>query len=178
MESESWKSDFTFLSRPSLTPDVFVSAKSKLQDAKDYPAGPALIFMEGTMIGKRSFSFSGKEKVMFFGSDPMIKAERKILEKQSGEKGMFGSKQTYNWKYRIELKSYRKSPVEVKIQEAAPVSGDKRIKLVVNSTPEAVLKDDNLEWLLSVPAGGKNSAEYSVEMKAPDDMKIDFGIGR
>lgn len=178
VESESWKVDFLYLARPSLTPDIFVSAKAVLNDAKDYPSGPALVFMEGTMIGKRNFVFSGKETTMFFGSDPMFKAERKTLEKQSGEKGIFGSKQTYNWKYSIELVSGRKKSVAVKVQEASPVSGDKRIKLVVNSTPTAKIKDDQFEWKVDVPAGGKAAIEYSVEMKAPDDMKINFGIGR
>jgi len=65
VESESWKVDFSYLARPSLTSDVFVSAKAILDDAKDYPSGPALIFMEGTMIGKKNFSFAGKEKTLF-----------------------------------------------------------------------------------------------------------------
>ncbi|WP_432736177.1 DUF4139 domain-containing protein [Maridesulfovibrio sp. FT414] len=178
VESESWKADFTFLARPSLTPDIFVSAKSVLGTARDYPAGPALVFMEGTMIGKQSFIFSGKEKEMFFGSDPMLKAERKILEKQSGEKGLFGSKQTFNWKYLIELKNSRSKPVEVLVQEAAPISGDKRIKLEIAAKPQAEIKDDNFEWQIEVPAGGEASVEYGVGMKAPDDMRLDLGIGR
>ncbi|WP_239057307.1 DUF4139 domain-containing protein [Desulfovibrio sp. JC010] len=178
VESETWKSNFSFIARPSLTPDVFVSAKTKLAAAKDYPAGSALMFMEGTMIGKRKFSFSGKEKKMFFGSDPMLKVERKILEKKSGEQGMFSSKQTYSWKYGIELESSRTRPVKVLVQEPAPVSGDKRIKLEIITEPKAETKDDNFEWKVEVPAAGKYSVKYSVEMTAPDDMKIDLGIGR
>ncbi len=178
VESENWKADFTFMARPSMTPDVFVSARSELGVAKDYPSGPVLVFMEGTMIGKQSFNFSGKEKEMFFGSDPMLKAERKTLEKQSGEKGVFGSKQTYNWKYLVELSNSRKTPVEILVQEPSPVSGDKLIKLEISSAPEAEVKDDNFEWKVNVPAEGKASLEYSVGMKAPDDMRINLGLGR
>ncbi len=178
VESETWKSDFSFIARPSLTPDVFVYSKTTLEAAKDYPLGTALMFMEGTMIGKRQFSFSGKENKQFFGSDPMLKVERKIIEKKSGDKGMFSSKQTYNWKYGIELENSRRSPVRVLVQEPAPVSGDKRIKLKVVTEPEAEIKDDNFEWDVEIPATGKYNLEYSVEMTAPDDMKIDLGIGR
>lgn len=178
VESSNWKTDFTFLSRPSLTTDVFVSARSLLKAAVDYPAGPALIFMEGTMIGKQNFSFSGMEKEIYFGSDPLLKAERKTLEKKSGEQGVFGSKQTYDWKYMIELENSRRKSVDIKVQEPAPVSGDKSIKLNISSTPEAVIEDDNLEWTVTVPAAGKASVEYAVEMKAPDDMNIDLGAGR
>ncbi|CCO24484.1 DUF4139 domain-containing protein [Maridesulfovibrio hydrothermalis] len=178
VEDESWNVEYSFLTRPSISHDVFVSAKAVLKEARDYSAGPALIFMEGAMIGKRGFAFSGTEKTVYFGSDPMLKAERKTLEKRFGEKGMFGSKQTYNWKYLIELKSSRKTPVRVKVQEAAPVSGDKRIKLTVGSKPKAKVKDNKFEWLLDVPAKGKASLEYNVDMEAPDDMKIDFGLGR
>ncbi len=176
--SEVWKSEFSFVARPSMSPDVFVSAKSMLAEAKDYPAGSALIFMEGTMIGKKRFVFSGKKKKMFFGSDPMLKAERKIIAKRSGEQGMFSSKQSYSWKYSLELESSRKAPLRVLIQEPAPVSGDKRIKLEVKTNPDAETKDDNFEWLAEVPAAGKVVVDYSVEMVAPDDMKIDLGLGK
>ncbi|WP_239061088.1 DUF4139 domain-containing protein [Desulfovibrio sp. JC022] len=178
VESETWKSEFSFIARPSLTPDVFVSSKTILAEAKDYPAGIALMFMEGTMIGKKRFSFSGKEKKLFFGSDPMLKAERKTVEKKSGEQSMFGSKQTYNWKYKLELENSRKSPIKVLVQEPSPISGDKRIKLEVTTKPKAEIKDDNFEWLVEVPAAGKYSVNYAVEMKAPDDMEIDLGIGK
>ncbi|TIH13368.1 mucoidy inhibitor MuiA family protein [Marinifilum sp. JC120] len=178
VESETWKSEFSFIARPSLTPDIFVSAKTLLAEAKDYPVGVALMFMEGTMIGKKRFSFSGKEKKLFFGSDPMLKAERKTVEKKSGEQGMFSSKQTYSWKYKLELENSRKSPIKVLVQEPAPISGDKRIKLEIITKPKAEIKDDNFEWLVEVPAAGKYSVNYAVEMKAPDDMEIDLGIGR
>ncbi len=178
VESETWKADFSFIARPSLTPDVFVSAKTVLAEAKDYPSGTVLMFMEGTMIGKRKFSFSGKEKKLFFGSDPMLKAERKIIEKKSGEQGMFSSKQTYSWKYGIELENSRIAPVKVLVQEPAPVTGDKRIKLEITSKPETEIKDDNFEWLVEVPAAGKYDLNYAVEMTAPDDMDLDLGIGR
>ena len=178
VESEIWKSDFSFIARPSLTADVFVSSKTLLAEAKDYPVGVALIFMEGTMIGKQRFSFSGKEKKLFFGSDPMLKAERKTVEKKSGEQGMFNSKQTYSWKYSLELENSRKVPVKVLVQEPYPVSGDKRIKLEITTEPKAEIKDDNFEWLVEVPAGGKFAVNYGVEMKAPDDMDLDLGIGR
>lgn len=178
VESETWKSEYYFMARPSLSPDIFVSSTAILAEAKDYPAGSALMFMEGTMIGKKRFAFSGKEKKMFFGSDPMLKAERKILEKKSGEQGMFSSKQSYSWKYRLELENSRKAPLKVLIQEPAPISGDKRIKLEVKTNPKAETRDDNFEWIVEVPAVGKVAVDYSVEMVAPDDMKIDLGIGK
>ncbi|WP_421901998.1 DUF4139 domain-containing protein [Maridesulfovibrio sp.] len=178
VESEIWKSDFSFIARPSLTSDIFVSSKTLLAEAKDYPVGIALMFMEGTMIGKKRFSFSGKEKKLFFGSDPMLKAERKTVEKKSGEQGMFSSKQTYSWKYSLELENSRKTPVKVLVQEPSPVSGDKRIKLEIVTEPKAEIKDDNFEWKIEVPAAGKYTVTYGVEMKAPDNMDIDLGIGR
>lgn len=178
VESQSWSSEFSFLSRPSITTDVFVLAKSIFEAAQDYPAGTGLIFMEGTMIGKQQFSFSGKEKEMFFGSDPMLKVERKTLDKQSGEKGMFGSSQTYSWKYRLVLNNSRKSEVKIHVEEPSPVARDKKIKLSSESKPEAKIEDNIFNWDVSVPGEGEAQIEYSVEMKAPDDMKLDLGLGK
>jgi uncharacterized protein (TIGR02231 family) len=178
VESLDWASEYSFLARPSLAPDVFVSARIKLNNAGDYPAGPALVFMEGTMIGKKNFSFSGKEKDIYFGSDPLLKVERKTLEKKSGEKGVFGSKQSYDWKYLIELENARGKAVKIKVEEPSPVSGDKRIKLEISAVPTAEVEDNNFEWEVMVPADGKAKIEYSISMTAPDDMNIDLGIGR
>ena len=176
--SENWKSDFTFLARPSLSPDVFVLADVKLNDARDYPLGTSILFMEGAMIGKKDFIFSGNKKEMYFGSDPMLKVERKTLEKLSGDRGLFGSTQTYNWKYLVEIENARKSEVKVKVQEAAPDAGDERIKLALKSSPKAEMKDNSFEWVIPVAGKAKSSIEYSIELKAPDDMKLDLGIGR
>ncbi|WP_304085116.1 DUF4139 domain-containing protein [Maridesulfovibrio ferrireducens] len=178
ISNESWDAEYSFLSRPSATPDVFVSAKMKLIDAKDFPTGQALVLMEGAMIGKMKFSFFGKDKTLFFGADPLLKAERKTLEKYSGEKGVFGSKQTYNWKYLITLSNSRKNPVMIKVQEPAPFTGDKRIKLSDSAEPKAVVKDNNFEWDITVPASQKAEVQYGVDLNAPEDMIIDFGLGR
>ena len=176
--NESWDADYSFLSRPSTTADVYVSAKMKLQDAKDFPVGQALVLMEGAMIGKIKFSFFGKDKTLFFGADPVLRAERKTLEKYSGAKGVFGSKQTYKWKYLISLINPRKMPVLIKVQEPAPSSGDERIKLSDSAKPKAVVKDNKFEWDITVQANQKAEIQYNIDLNAPEEMKIDLGLGR
>ncbi len=177
ISSENWSSEFTYLARPSRSSDVFVSAKVELREARDYRPGQALVLMEGAVLGKVNFSFSGKEKTAFFGADPLLNAKHKIVSKQSGEKGLFGSKQTYDWDYLITLSNARKNKVMIKVQEPAPRAGDKRIKLVDTSKPEAKIKDNNFEWLVEVDAGQKSEIEYGVKLNAPDDMDIDLGSG-
>lgn len=176
--SENWSADFSYLARPSLGPDVFVSAKVEHDNAMDLPSGEALVFMEGTMLGKQRIDLTGKEVEMFFGSDPLMKAEFKNLEKQSGEKGLFGSGQTYSWEYLITVENNRKSPRTVKVEEPLPVSRDKRIELESTTEPKAETKDNRFVWNLKVPASGKATAKYNVELKAPSDMKLDLGLRR
>ncbi|OEU69656.1 MAG: hypothetical protein BA863_16585 [Desulfovibrio sp. S3730MH75] len=178
ISSENWNSKFTYLARPSRSSDVFVSAKADLKEARDYRPGQALVLMEGAVLGKVDFSFSGKEKTVFFGADPLLTAKHKIVAKQSGEKGLFGSKQTYDWDYLITLSNARKNMVVIKVQEPAPRAGDKRIKLIDSSKPEAKIKDNNFEWTLEVAAGQKTEIEYGVKLNAPDDMDIDLGSGK
>lgn len=176
--SEIWNVEYSFLSRPSITSDVYVSAKIKLKDAKDYPDGQALMLMEGAMLGKIRFSFFGNDKTFFFGADPLLKAERKTLDNSSGDAGIFGSKQTYKWKYSISLTNSRGTDVVIKVQEPAPSSGDKRIKLSDSANPKAIVKDNNFEWDIVVPAKQKAEIQYDIDLNAPEDMKIDFGLGR
>lgn len=178
LEKEVWAADFSYLARPSLGPDVFVSAKVKHNEAMDLPSGKTFVFMEGTMLGKKQLDLTGKEVEMFFGSDPFVKSEFKTVEKASGEKGLFGSGQTYSWKYEITLINNRKNMRTVRVEEPLPVSGDKRIELDLSSTPEAETKDHKFIWNVKAPASEKTVIKYGVELKAPADMKLDFGVRR
>lgn len=176
LSNEEWKADFSYLARPSLSDSIYVSARVKHAEAVDFPLGKVFIFMEGTMLGSKHIDLSGKDTEMYFGSDPMLKAEFKTIEKASGENGIFSSDQTYDWRYLVNIINNRTKDCAIRIEEPMPVSGDKRIKLEFETSPEAELKDHNFIWKVSVPASSKISVKYSIKMKAPDDMKLDLGI--
>jgi uncharacterized protein (TIGR02231 family) len=178
MSKEVWNADFSYLTRPSLGSEVFVSASVTHAEAKDLPRGTAFIYMEGTMLGSRQLDLTGKTVEMFFGSDPLLKAEFKTIQKASGEKGLFGSDQTYSWKYAMTITNSRNAARKIKVEEPFPVVGDKRIEIETESKPKAETENRKFVWEIEIPASSKSSIEYGVELKAPEDMKLDLGIGR
>jgi uncharacterized protein (TIGR02231 family) len=179
LQEEAWPSEFAYLIRPSLSPRAFVRALIRLPEAKEIPSGSATFLIDGAILGKRNFSFAGQEETLFFGTDPLVTAERTLLSKKSGEKGVFTDKQTYAWDWRIDVRNLKDESALVMIEEPNPQSRDQRIKMTLKLDPEpSDIKPSSLIWNLDIPAGQKKIISSSASLEAPGDMKIDLGSQR
>jgi uncharacterized protein (TIGR02231 family) len=179
IKEETWPAEFIFLSRPSRSPQAFLQAQIKLHQPVDIPPGPAMFVMDGAVIGKREFVMSGAEASIYFGNSPFITTTTTTLGDKTGASRFLQNKQTRQWHWRIEAKNTGRSPVTLRIEEPVPQVRDERIKLSIRHRPDP--SDKNAVrwiWMMSLPSGQKNSIETTVEMEAPGDMELDFGLRR
>ena len=64
----------------------------------------------------------------------------------------------------------------VRLEEAKPQVRDQRIELTPSYDPKpAEDKDNVLVWTFELPAKGKKTVTWGVELKAPADMPLDLG---
>jgi len=176
VQEETWPADFTHLIRPSLSGRAFVQGALLFSEARDIPSGQAVFMVDGAILGKRPFVFTGKEGSLFFGEDPFVSAKTDLLSKQSGEKTFLADKQTYMWEWRTEIDNRRKTPVKIQVEESLPQVRDERIKLTVRSQPETSEKNATTWiWKIDAPAGQKRSILTMVNLEAPKDMDLDLG---
>ena len=176
IKDESWPAEFLFLARPSINPQAFVRAKVKLAQPAEIPPGQAIFVIDGAVLGKREFSFTGSEGELFFGTSPLISVTSSTIADQSGEKTIFQDKQTRSWQWLIEAKNSSNADIKLRIEEPVPQARNKKIHLNFKQNPEPVEKDHaKFVWLLDVPAGQKKTIQNNIELEAPSDMNIDFG---
>jgi uncharacterized protein (TIGR02231 family) len=179
LQEETWPAEFAYLIRPSLSSRAFVKASIRLPESKEVPSGSATFMIDGAILGKRNFSLAGQESTLFFGVDPLITAERSLLSKKSGGKGILTDKQTYAWEWRIDVKNIRDDFVRVIIEEPNPQPRDERIKLTLKHDPEPSEKTPlSLIWNLDLTSGQKKSIASFVRLEAPGDMNLDLGWQR
>jgi uncharacterized protein (TIGR02231 family) len=179
LQEEKWPAEFSYLIRPSLSPRAFLRASIRFPEAKELPSGTATLMVDDAILGKQNFSFAGQEVTLFFGVDPRVAAERKLLSKKSGEKGILTDKQTYAWDWNIDIQNTRDDSARVVIEEPNPQTGDERIKLTFKQDPEPSEKTtSSLIWNLDLVAGQKKSIFSSIRLEAPGDMKLDLGWQR
>jgi uncharacterized protein (TIGR02231 family) len=180
VSEESWPAEFSWLLRPSLTPDSYLRAEITLDEAREMPTGKAMFLVDGSLLATRSFSFAGTRTQLYFGKDPLVSSELATLQRQSGGGGFLSSSQTYDWSWVIKVKNDKGYAVPVRVEEPRPESRSKDIEVELQAKPQPAASDDEkdkdlLVWVFEAPAKSSSGIEYSVHVKAPDDMKLDLG---
>ena len=179
VREEEWPAEFLHLTRPAQGEQTFVRGEVKFSEDREIPPGTALYIIDGSLVGKRSFSLAGREGMIYFGSDPLVKATAVLLTKAAGEKTLFTDKQTHRWEWRIEISNARSYPVRVRIEEPLPQSRDERIQITLKSDPAPTESTpDSRIWIVEAPAGGKRHLLTAVSLEAPKNLPLDLGWRR
>ena len=174
----NWPAEFTYLSRPLLTNQVFLQAKLDL--SKNFiplPSGSASIQVDGVHVGIRNFSLHQKNDITIsFGSDPAI-AVAVVTDHTAGEEGLLSKKDTYNWLWNIKFSNHKSFPVKVQVEDSYPHAGHKDIVVTELFSPPLPIKnkDRSLRWDLNIPAQGEQQLEYGYKIKYPHDMSVFLG---
>ncbi|MBS3778861.1 MAG: DUF4139 domain-containing protein [Desulfovermiculus sp.] len=173
ISQDSWPADFQRILRPAVDNQAFLKAEIQIQEAQNVPPGEAMFLVQGRMIGKSRFSFSGQEKEISFGSDPQVTGQRIMERRQEGEQGLLKNKQKLTWHYRFDLVNGKKDPVQVRLQEAKPVSRHEDIHIDLTSPGyELQIEDQTVYWDLDIQPGEKLSIPLQVTVTAPKDMNL------
>ena len=179
IKDELWPADFTYLARPSLSPQVYVRAQVKFAESMEIPEGQSVFLIDGAILNKRGFSLKGTEGILYFGVSPLITVSSTALANKSGEKTIFQDKKTHLWQWLIEAKNASAASIKLFIEEPQPQPRDERIKLTFKHNPEATEKDNaKFVWLMDIPAHQKKSIQTIIELAAPRDMDLDLGWRR
>lgn len=177
IERSTWPTTFTHLIRPSLGPQAFVRAETRFDQAKEFPTGTGMFLIDGAMLDQRDFTFSGREGTFFFGADPLMKCETTLLDKKTGEKGLFNQRQSFAWDWTLKISNAASYPVAIRVEEPKPQIRDERITLKLNAEPKP--EDDPnpelLAWNATAPGGGERLFHIQIAVEAPNDLRIDPG---
>ena len=172
-----WNADFTYMSRPLLSEQVFLEAKLKFtEEFTPLPTGKASIQVDGVHVGQRSFSLHEKQNVtLSFGSDPGLIVDVKTNH-VAGEKGLLSKKRTYEWSWTIDFTNNKGQAIDLRIEDVLPHVGHKKIVLEESfSSPQPEKDEDKLIWALTLPTQGKQQIKYGYSVQYPEDLDVSLG---
>ena len=172
-----WDAEFTYLSRPLLSEQVFLQANLDLtKDFLPLPTGMASVQVDGVHVGQRNFSLYEKKNVtMSFGSDPGLLVDVKT-DRVAGEKGLLSKKNTYAWDWIINFTNNKNIAVNLKIEDSSPHIGHKKITLQESfATPQPQREKGKLVWNLTLPPQGEQQIKYGYSVEYPEDMPVSLG---
>ena len=172
LDNRQWPAQFVRLIRPIRQSMSYLLGQVSLPESLHIPSGTAQYFVDGVFVGTGTFGFSGRQKDIAFGSDPAVTAVMTADTAQSGTHGLVGRRQSYDWHWTITVKNAHAQPVDVRVEDALPQSGDSDIAIKITDSPAAERDEQTLVWNLTVPAGGEERIRHEVSFEAPADMTV------
>ncbi|MDZ7761840.1 MAG: mucoidy inhibitor MuiA family protein [Desulfovermiculus sp.] len=173
VSQNSWPADFQRILRPAVDNQAYLKAEIEIQEAQNIPPGEAMFLVQNRMIGKRRFAFSGQRTEISFGSDPQVTGQRIMERKQEGEQGILKNKQKLTWHYRFDLTNGKDDSIQLRLEEARPVSRHEDIQIDLASPDYNLqIEDQTVYWELTLQAGQEVSIPLQVTVTAPKDMDL------
>jgi len=177
IREEFWPAVFTHLLRPSVSDQAFVRAEVDLAEPRDIPAGTAQFAIDGASLGKRQFSFAGRQGQVYFGIDPLVRGQMELVSRQTGEQGFIADRQTLAWEWRLEIQNSSAASVRVRLEEPKPQVRDERITLQPTLDPVPTETDGQLLiWRFDLSPGAKQILRTTYRLTAPKEMILDTGL--
>lgn len=175
LASDVHQAKFHYTLRPINNPKGFLTAEVALSKPLELPPGMAQFSVDGAVMGRQMFSFNGDKGIIFFGSDPQVTATMRDLQQTSGEQGFFSKEQTRSWHWQITLKSTRPNPVNVVLEDPAPVTEVEAVNIITQSMPrpEETVNEPKYggarvyRWNLTLQPGEAQMVDHQIQLVAP-----------
>jgi hypothetical protein len=178
LADDKFKADFYYTLRPQSERRGFLTAHLAFDAPVEMAKGQADCFVDDNYVGSQSFQIAGKKSLLHLGTDPMITAQVRDLVDTRGELGLIARSQTKTWHWKITVINSRARPVDVQVEEPAPVSHDTSIviKSVATPAPESDMRSDDETahpalrwnvWKKQLPPGENFVIDWQVTLEAP-----------
>ncbi len=138
--------------------------------------GSVKVFASGDFLGETNVNLIAPREKFRLGTRTAydVKAEKKLAEKDTEKAGLVGGKRRRGYKYRLEITSFAKKGLDIRVIDRIPHSNSPKIKVEL-STPKIPYKKMELgviEWELKLEPQEKMEVNYGYEVEWEKDVTI------
>jgi len=138
--------------------------------------GNVKVYATGDFIGETNLSLIAPREKFRLGTRISydVKAEKKLVEKDTEKAGFTRSKKRRGYRYKLELKNFSKDTIEIRIVDRIPYSSSEKIAVDLKS-PSLIPKKIELgviEWETSIESQKELAMEYSFEVEWEKEVSI------
>lgn len=170
--AENWPAALDYLARPECEPQASLQAHVHLPVSKEIPRGEALFFRNGSLLRKGEFDFSGQQKSIFVGRDPLVTVTRFLSPGTSSDKSDLTRQR------RWEAQNNHSSPIKLRVEEALPLAAAGVMSNPSLSSTSAPMEEKPGLWIwtLDLQAGEKKALLHRTELETSDGQKSEMGL--
>ena len=168
---------------PRRSPYAYLRAKTTNTTEIVLLPGPVQVFLDGAFVDTSSINLVGPGETfdLFLGIDERIRVKRKQLKARvdvSLLPGLRGRIKTIDYEYLTTIENFRKTAAVVTVIDQIPVSQHDDIKVEnVTENPKPAAEDKEKpgvrRWVLSIPAGAKQSITSAYRINIPADLPVE-----
>jgi len=138
--------------------------------------GNVKVYAAGDFIGETYLNLQAPREKFRLGTRVAydMKVEKKLIEKDTEKAGITRGKQKRGYKYSLEIKSFSKREITVKVVDVIPHSNSEKItvELPEPTTPFKKMELGVIEWEAKIGAGAEITIGYSYEIEWEKDVTI------
>jgi len=138
--------------------------------------GPVKVYAAGDYIGETNLGTISPREKFRLGTRAAydVKAERKLLEKDTEKAGITRGKQKRGYKYSLELKNFSKDDIEIRVVDRIPYSNSEKIIVELNEPTLSYKKMELgvLTWETTMIKDKELKIEYSYNVEWEKDLSI------
>ncbi|WP_082127323.1 mucoidy inhibitor MuiA family protein [Calothrix sp. 336/3] len=173
---ENYPCRFQYIAIPRLVSFAYLEAQVKNPgDGATLLPGNANIFRDQMFVGTTELAniAPGEDFSVNLGIDEGLKIVRNLVERVADKK-LLGSYRKVTFAYRLSITNLLDQEATFKVTEQLPVSRNEQIKVrLLRSQPSIQLGEMGiLEWVLVLPAQGKQELYYQFTVEYPPEIGI------
>ena len=138
--------------------------------------GPVKVYAAGDYIGETNLDTISPREKFRLGTRAAydVKAERKLLEKDTEKAGFTRGKQKRGYKYSLELKNFSKHEIEIRVIDRIPYSNSEKITVELEEPTLAYKKMELgiITWETKMTKDQELVIEYEYEVEWEKDLSI------
>lgn len=166
-------------SAPRVDPQAYLYAELSNDFGGPILPGRASVYVDGGFVGAAMMPIvaDGDAVELPFGSVDGVLMQAAVLDRETGDYGVFSTTQTRSELYLLSAQSVLPYPVELTIVDRAPVSEseDLTIEVITSRTPTE--QDVNgqrgvVSWTMELPAGSAVEVEFGYEIEWPGETEL------
>ena len=155
-----------------------VFAMGTFENNCEFPflAGPVKVFHGNDYIGDSALKtiVPGEDAEISLGIDEGLSIKRELVNRYRSKKGVTGQNLKFAYFYRITLKNYKESDLDIQVFESLPVSKNKEIKVKIEEVTDKPEPDDFglIQWKSRVPSSKEKTLVLKFTLEYPASRRI------
>ncbi|MGD9397835.1 MAG: mucoidy inhibitor MuiA family protein [Candidatus Thorarchaeota archaeon] len=138
--------------------------------------GNVKVYAAGDFIGETYLNLQAPREKFRLGTRVAydVKAERKLIEKDTEKAGLTRGKKKRGYKYSLEIQSFAKHDITVKVVDVIPHSNSEKITVDLRepTLPFKKMELGVIEWETKIKASAEIKIEYSYEVEWEKEFSI------